>query len=85
MVHVVQVFGVRSGKTRAECKRKCNGVGLQCWATGEAEKGRDRFQVMLETERERGMEMDRDKKVVGMSKRDRMEGMRCEWSDKPKT
>ena len=35
---VLLVFGVSSDMTRLEFKRKCNGIGLYCWARSKVER-----------------------------------------------
>ena len=44
---VALVFGVSSDMTRIEFKRKCNGIGLYCWARSKVEMEGEHFRVTL--------------------------------------
>ena len=59
------VFGVSSDMTRLEFKRKCNGIGLSCWARSKVEREGEQFRVTLKQSASKVWERMETSKVSG--------------------
>ena len=65
-VLVVLVFGVPSDMTRIEFKRKCDEVGLYCFAIGKVEREGEHFRVTLNPKASKEWQRIETEKSVGM-------------------
>ena len=73
------MFRVPSDMTRIEFKRKCDEVGLYCFAIGKVERDGQHFRVTLKPKASQEWQRIETEKSVGMSWKTRMESMRRQW------
>ena len=66
-VLVVLMFGVPSDMTRIDFKRKCDEVGLYCFAIGNRSTGGRTLSSHAKAESKHGVAEDRNINIFGMS------------------
>ena len=60
------MFGIPRDMARIEFTRKCDEVGLGCFAIGEVEREAEQFRVTLTPEASKEWQKIRDGKSIGM-------------------
>ena len=69
------IFGVPSDMTRAEFKKKCDEIGLYCFAIGKVEREGEHFRATPASKASKEWQKDRDRKSVDMDQKIIMESM----------